>query len=69
LIVPEVFGFMMEQVKDLPCGKIVLTQSYSSMLETLQPGQTWSQFGFLKCITTSNKQKELHRGYYEKSII
>lgn len=58
LIVPEVFGFMMEQVKDLPCGKIVLTQSYSSMLETLQPGQTWSQFGFLKCITTSNKQKE-----------
>lgn len=58
LIVPEVFGFMMEQVKDLPCGKIVLAQSYSSMLETLQPGQTWSQFGFLKCITTSNKQKE-----------
>lgn len=58
LIVPEVFGFMMEQVKDLPCGKIVLAQSYSGMLETLQPGQTWSQFGFLKCITTSNKQKE-----------
>jgi hypothetical protein len=58
LVVPEVFGFMMEQVKNLPCGKIVLTQSYSGMLETLQPGQTWNQFGFLKCITTSNKQKE-----------
>jgi hypothetical protein len=58
LVVPEVFGFMMEQVKNLPCGKIVLTQSYSAMLETLQPGQTWNQFGFLKCITTSNKQKE-----------
>jgi glycosyltransferase involved in cell wall biosynthesis len=28
------------------------------MLETLQPGQTWNQFGFLKCITTSSKQKE-----------
>jgi hypothetical protein len=25
---------------------------------TLQPGQTWNQFGFLKCITTSSKQKE-----------
>lgn len=58
LVVPEVFGFMMEQVKNLPCGKIILTQSYSAMLETLQPGQTWNQFGFLKCITTSNKQKE-----------
>jgi len=62
LVVPEVFGFMMEQVKNLPCGKIVLAQSYSAMLETLQPGQTWNQFGFLKCITTSNKQKEYIEG-------
>jgi glycosyltransferase involved in cell wall biosynthesis len=28
------------------------------LLETLQPGQTWAQFGFYKCITTNNKQKE-----------
>jgi hypothetical protein len=48
----------MEQVKQLPCAKIVLTQQYAHMLETLQPGQSWSQFGFLKCITTSNIQKE-----------
>jgi hypothetical protein len=27
-------------------------------LETLQPGQTWSQLGFYKCITTSEAQKE-----------
>jgi len=38
LVVPEIFGFMMDQVKNLPCGKIVLTQSYAYMLETLQPG-------------------------------
>ena len=58
LVIPEIFGFVMEQVKQLPCAKIVLTQQYAHMLETLQPGQTWSQFGFYKCITTSNKQKE-----------
>jgi glycosyltransferase involved in cell wall biosynthesis len=58
LVVPEIFGFMMDQVKNLPCGKIVLTQSYAYMLETLQPGQTWNQFGFLKTITTSEVQKE-----------
>ena len=58
LVIPEVFGFVMDQVKQLPCAKIVLTQQYSHMLETLQPGQTWNQFGFLKCITTSSKQKE-----------
>ena len=28
------------------------------MLETLQPGQNWQQLGFLKCITTSEFQKE-----------
>jgi hypothetical protein len=58
LVIPEVFGFVMDQVKKLPCAKIVLTQQYANMLETLQPGQTWNQFGFLKCITTSSKQKE-----------
>lgn len=58
LVIPEVFGYVMDQVKQLPCAKIVLTQSYSYMLETLQPGQTWAQFGFMKCITTNNKQKE-----------
>jgi hypothetical protein len=58
LIIPEVFGYVMDQVKQLPCAKIVLTQQYSHMLETLQPGQSWNQFGFMKCITTSNKQKD-----------
>lgn len=58
LVIPEIFGYVMDQVKQLPCAKIVLTQQYAHMLETLQPGQTWNQFGFLKCITTSSKQKE-----------
>lgn len=62
LIIPEIYGYVMEQVKHLPCAKIVITQQYAHMLETLNPGQTWSQFGFLKCITTNFKQKE----YIEK---
>jgi hypothetical protein len=62
LIIPEIFGYVMDQVKHLPCAKIVLTQQYSNMLETLQPGQSWTQFGFYKCITTTEVQKE----YIEK---
>jgi hypothetical protein len=58
LIIPEIFGFIMEQVSKLPCAKVVLTQQYANMLETLQPGQGWAQFGFYKCITTSNLQKD-----------
>jgi hypothetical protein len=58
LIIPEIFGFVMDQVKNLPCGKVVLCQAYDHMLETLTPGSTWAQYGFLKCITTSEKTKE-----------
>ena len=58
LIIPEIFGYVMDQVKQLPCAKVVITQQYAYMLETLNPGQSWSQFGFYKCITTNFKQKE-----------
>jgi len=62
IVVPEIFGYMMEQIKNLPCGKIVLTQNYNHIVETLQPGQSWSQYGFFKCITTTERQQE----YVEK---
>ena len=58
IVIPEIYGFVMEQITKLPCGKIVLTQAYDHILETLQPGQSWSQLGFYKCITTSNMVKE-----------
>jgi len=58
IVIPEIYGFVMEQVAKLPCGKIVLTQAYDHILETLQPGQSWPLLGFHKCITTSNSMKE-----------
>lgn len=58
IIIPEIYGFVMDQITKLPCGKVVLCQAYDHIFETLQPGQSWSQLGFLKCLTTSEKQKE-----------
>jgi hypothetical protein len=58
IIIPEIYGFVMDQVKKLPCGKVVLCQAYDHIFETLQPGETWTQLGIYKCITTSEKQKE-----------
>jgi hypothetical protein len=58
IVVPELFGFVMSQITKLPCGKIVLSQAYDHVLETLQPGENWNQLGFYKCITTSETQKE-----------
>jgi hypothetical protein len=58
IVVPELFGYVMNQLTNLPCAKIVLCQSYDYIFETLQPGQVWGQFGFNKCITTSDTMKE-----------
>jgi hypothetical protein len=58
IIVPELYGHVMEQVSKLPCGKIVLCQSYDYMFETLAPGASWAQYGFLKCITTTPEQEK-----------
>lgn len=58
IVVPEIYGHVMEQVSKLSCSKIVLCQAYDHMLETLQPGSSWVTHGFMKCITTNEKQKE-----------
>jgi len=58
VIIPELYGYVMSQITKLPCAKIVLSQSYDNILETLQPGETWAQLGFFKCITTSETQKD-----------
>jgi hypothetical protein len=58
IIIPEIYAHVMEQIKNFPCAKIVLCQAYDHMLETLPPGVSWSQYGFTKCITTSEFQKK-----------
>jgi glycosyltransferase involved in cell wall biosynthesis len=62
IVIPELYGHVMEQLKAFTCGKIVLCQSYDYMLETLAPGVTWQNYGFLKCITTSEEQKKYLSG-------
>jgi len=58
IVIPEIYGHVMEQISKLSCAKIVLCQAYDHMLETLQPGTSWTSHGFNKCITTNEKQKE-----------
>jgi hypothetical protein len=59
IIIPEIYGFVMDQISNLPCGKVVLCQAYDHIFETLNPGDTWTKLGFYKCITTSDRQKEI----------
>ncbi len=58
LIIPEVFSTIMQQqeVRNLPCKKIVLSQSPEYIFELLPLGRRWTDFGFNDAITTSEKQ-------------
>jgi len=58
VVIPELFGYVMPQLTNLPCFKMVVCQSYDYIFETLQAGQSWAQLGFTKCITTSERMKE-----------
>ena len=58
LIVPELFGHVMEQTKNMTCTKVVLCQSYDYIFEMLQPGVNWANYGYTQVITTSEISKE-----------
>ncbi|MDA7491884.1 hypothetical protein N8447_00680 [bacterium] len=58
VIIPELYGHVLEQIKEMPCTKMIFCQAYDYILETLQPGFSWSNYGVTKCITTTDSQKE-----------
>ena len=72
VIIPELYGHVLEQIKDMPCTKMVFCQAYDYILETLQPGFSWVNYGVTKCITTTESQKEYISGLFpsvEVSVI
>jgi len=63
VVIPELYGHVLEQIKDMPCTKLILCQAYDWALESLNPGFGWANYGVTKCITTTESQKA-----YIKSI-
>lgn len=59
LIVPEVYGNVLEQVEKLPMEKIMLVQQYEHMLDTYSVGKSWINYGCVETITTSQWLKDL----------
>jgi len=58
VVIPELYGHVLEQIVNMPCSKIMFSQAYDFILETLNPGFGWINYGVTKCITTSEGQKE-----------
>jgi hypothetical protein len=57
LIIPELFGNVIEQTQKLPCKRIILAQSYDYILDMLQPGSSWVSLGVNTFITTTETIK------------
>jgi hypothetical protein len=58
VIVPEIFANILEQIKGLPCRKMVISQAYDYIFEMLEPGKNWGDYKVRDVITTSKVQKE-----------
>lgn len=57
VVIPEIYGHVLEQIKDMPCTKLMLCQAYDWVLDSLNPGFGWVNYGVTKCITTGESQK------------
>lgn len=59
IIIPELFTNVMEQVKNLPCEKIVLLQNFENAMRSLTFGVKWLDFNIKNVLTTSEELKTL----------
>ena len=47
VVIPELYGHVLEQIVQMPCQKIILCQAYDYILETLKPGFSWPNYGVI----------------------
>jgi len=72
IILPEVYGGILEQLKTANCEKVIFTQAYDYIFELMKPGETWGQWGVRKCITTTKSQSDYIKSLFpniETSVI
>jgi hypothetical protein len=69
LVVPEYYSNVLEQLANVKCTKIMLVQQVEYIFETLPVGSRWSDYGFDKVITTTEKSKEYIKSVFPESLI
>jgi len=69
LVVPEYYSNVLEQLSNVRCTKIMLVQQTEYIFETLPVGSRWSDYGFDKVITTTEKSKEYIKSIFPESLI
>lgn len=69
IVIPEAYSNVLPQFSNIKCGKILLMQQKEYMFETLPIGSRWSNFGFDKCITTTDKAKKYILDYFPETLV
>lgn len=69
IVVPEQYSNILPQLANIKCSKLMLVQQKDFMFETLAIGSRWSQYGFDKCITTTETAKKYILEYFPESLV
>ncbi len=69
IIVPEQYSNILPQLANIKCTKIMLVQQTDYIFETLAIGSRWSQYGFDKCITTTESAKKRILEYFPEVLV
>jgi hypothetical protein len=64
IVLPEILSYIMPQLETIPCIKVVLCQAYDYIFETLDPGASWTDYGFNLCITVSQSLVEFINSFF-----
>lgn len=69
IVVPEHYSNVLPQLNNVKCVKLMLVQQKDYIFETLSIGSRWSDFGFDKCITTTEGTKKYISSIFPETLI
>lgn len=69
VVVPEFYSNALSSLTNIRAIKVMLVQQKDYVFETLQIGSRWSDYGFDKCITTTEGSKKYIKEYFPEALI
>ena len=69
IVVPEYYSNVLPQLANVKSVKVMLVQQKDYIFETLSIGSRWSDYGFDKCITTTESSKKYILDYFPESLV
>ena len=69
LVVPEYYSNVLPQLQNIRSVKVMLIQQKEYIFETLPIGSRWRDYGFDKCITTTESSKKYILEYFPEALV